>query len=164
MYILLRSFFYCWGWPFFVTHVSLLVLCCYYYEIVAIINLSLTLTLLLLFLCCYCYCCCFFGADHQRVPIASNGPAAIRPLLSHLLLGKHDLDKFSSNYFLTFFQFVSSQKQDSDKICNELYLTLKVTKSIIFSLFSLPLQKGDLELRRGITTRIQKLFFKLPNM
>ena len=115
MYILLRSFFYCWGWPFFVTHVSLLVLCCYYYEIVAIINLSLTLTLLLLFLCfycysivlllflcCYCYCCCFFGADHQRVPIASNGPAAIRPLLSHLLLGKQDLDKFASNYLLTF--------------------------------------------------------------
>ena len=27
-----------------------------------------------------------FGADHQRVPITSNGPAAIRPLLSHLLL------------------------------------------------------------------------------
>ena len=31
------------------------------------------------------------------------------------------------------FQFFSSQKQDSDKICNELYFTLKVTKSIIFS-------------------------------
>ena len=35
-----------------------------------------------------------FGADHQRVPIASNGPAAIRPLLSHLLLRKHDLNRF----------------------------------------------------------------------
>ena len=51
----------------------------------------------------------FFGADHQRVPIASNGPAAIRPLLSHLLLGKQDLYKFSSNYFLTFSIFFISK-------------------------------------------------------
>ena len=35
-----------------------------------------------------------FGADHQRVPITSNGPAAIRPLLSHLLLEKQDLNRF----------------------------------------------------------------------
>ena len=35
-----------------------------------------------------------FDADHQRVPITSNGPAAIRPLLSHLLLEKQDLNGF----------------------------------------------------------------------
>ena len=60
-----------------------------------------------------------FGADHQRVPIASNGPAAIRPLLSHLLLGKQDLNRFCRNFgsfhflFLLLFRSTLAQLLDA---------------------------------------------------
>ena len=50
-----------------------------------------------------------FGADHQRVPIASNGPAAIRPLLSHLLLRKHDLNRFFAFFLVNFYLQAASK-------------------------------------------------------
>ena len=105
----------------------------------------------------------FFGADHQRVPIASNGPAAIRPLLSHLLLGKQDLDKFSSNYFLTFSIFFISKTRFGQNL-QWIIFHSESDKVNHFLIIQFASPKKDLELRRGITTRIQKPFFKLTNM
>ena len=107
----------------------LLFLCCYCYCFGVIVIPLLSL----LFLCCYCYCCCFFLA--QIISGFRLRAMAPQPLgrFSAICCSENKIWTNFPAIISSLFQFVSFPKQDLDKICNELYFTLKVTNLSIIT-------------------------------